>query len=127
MDLLLQHNIVNRVLAVTTDNASNNYTLMQSIQESVQSFNLAQETTIIHIPCMAHVIQLSLKQLLGRMKANPKNETIEMWSEERSQSVRTNARRSEREIVDALNKVDSSPLYQNTTNSLIGSQPCNLH
>jgi hypothetical protein len=107
MELLQQHEITDRVLAITTDNASNNNTLVSSIQESVQSLDLEEETTIIRVPCIAHVIQLSLKQLLGQMKANPKNETTEMWSEARSSSVRKNARHNKREIVDTLNKVSS--------------------
>ena len=107
LDLLQQHNIVDRVLAITTDNASNNNTLMSSIQESVQSLNLDHKTTIIRVPCIAHVIQLSLNQLLGHMKANPENESTEIWSEARSQSVYKNARQSKREIVDTLNKVSS--------------------
>jgi hypothetical protein len=108
MKLLLQHKIADRVLAITADNASNNNTLISSIQESVQSLDLNNDTMIIRVPCMAHVIQLSLKQLLGQMKANPKNETIEIWSEARSQSVHQNARQSKREIVDTLNKVNIS-------------------
>jgi hypothetical protein len=108
LDLFQQHNIINRVLAITTDNASNNNTLISSIQESaqtVQLLNLDNNTTIIRVPCIAHVIQLSLKQLLGQIKANPENETTEMWSEARSQSVSKNARQSKREIVDTLKKV----------------------
>lgn len=104
LDLLQQHEIVDRVLTITTDNASNNSTLMSSIQESVQSLDLDDDTAIIRVPCIAHVIQLSLKQLLGQIKANPKNETTEMWSEARSQSVHTSARQQKREIVDTLNK-----------------------
>lgn len=115
LDLLQQHQIVDRVLTITTDNASNNNTLMSSIQESVQSLDLDDDTAIIRVPCIAHVIQLSLKQLLGQMKANPKNETTEIWSEARSQSVRTSARQQKREIVDTLNKVgniiDLNTLY----------------
>lgn len=104
LDLLQQHQIVDRVLAITTDNASNNNTLMSSIQESVQSLELAEKTTIIRVPCIAHVIQLSLKQLLGQMKANPINETAEMnWSDARFHSAY--ARQQNREIVDTLNKV----------------------
>lgn len=115
LDLLQQHRIVDRVLTITTDNASNNNTLMSSIQESVQSLDLDDNTAIIRVPCIAHVIQLSLKQLLGQMKANPRNETTEIWSEARSQSVRTSARQHKREIVDTLNKVgniiDLNTLY----------------
>ncbi|KAJ6126404.1 hypothetical protein N7523_002016 [Penicillium sp. IBT 18751x] len=105
LDLLQQHQIVDRVLAITTDNASNNNTLMLSIQESVQSLELAENTTIIRVPRIAHVIQLSLKQLLGQMKANPKNETAEMnWSDARFHSAY--ARQQNREIADTLNKAD---------------------
>lgn len=105
LDLLQQHQIADQVLTITTDNASNNNTLMSNIQESVQSLGLDDGISIIRVPCIAHVIQLSLKQLLGQMKANPRNETVEMWSEARSQSVHTNARQQKWEIVDTLNKV----------------------
>lgn len=77
---------------------------MSSIQESIQSLKLNNNTTVVRVPCIAHVIQLSLKDLLRQMKANPKNETTKMdWSEARVQSLR--ARQQEREIVDTLNKV----------------------
>ena len=37
----------------------------------------------MRIPCLAHVIQLSLKDLLGVMKAIPINETTRaVWSED---------------------------------------------
>jgi hypothetical protein len=72
---------------------------MSSIQESIQSLELDNDTTIIRIPCIAHVIQLSLKELLGKMEANPMNETIEMeWIEDDSQATQ------HREIVITLNK-----------------------
>lgn len=104
LELFRQHQIVDRVLAITADNASNNNTLMASIQESIQSLELGNGTAIIRIPCLAHVIQLSLKQLLGQMKANPKNETTETtWSEAHSEPL--HARHGKREIVDTLKKV----------------------
>ena len=78
LELLQKHQIDNRVLAVTTDNISNNTTLIESIQDSLQSLELPNQTPIIRIPCIAHVIQLSLRQLLGEMEANPKNETTEI-------------------------------------------------
>lgn len=98
------------MLAITTDNASNNVTLMESIQDSIQSSQLGGTTKIIRVPCIAHVIQLSLQKLLGQIKANPKNEATEIsWSEARSQSLR--AREQRREIADTLDKVSS--LYIN--------------
>ena len=50
------------------------------------------------------MIQLSLNDLLGKMKATPKNEHAEMnWSEDRVRSLRV--RQQKREIIDTLNKV----------------------
>jgi hypothetical protein len=87
--LLQQHDIADRVLAITTDNASNNNTLVNFINEAIQSLELSDCSTIIRVPYIEHVIQLSLKDLLGRLKANPKNEMAETeWSESRNQSLR---------------------------------------
>ena len=105
LDLLQQYSIADRVLAITSDNASNNSTLLSNIQDLIQSLDLYDNTPIIRVPYLAHIIQLSLKQLLSQMKANPKNEATEIWSEARSQSVSKNARQNKREIVDTLNKV----------------------
>jgi hypothetical protein len=114
LKLLQQHKIADRVLAVTTDNASNNNTMMSSIQESLQSLELNNGSTIVRVPCIAHVIQLSLNDLLGKMKAIPKNESAEMdWSDDRVRSLR--ARQQKREIIDTLNKV--CPYY--LTSSII--------
>lgn len=107
LEKLEQHNITDRVITITTDNASNNNTLMESIQESIQSLqrlDSLNQTEIIRIPCIAHVIQLSLNELLGRMKANPKNEKIErVWSEADNQALRT--RPQGKDIANTLNKV----------------------
>ena len=106
IELFQKHNILDRVLSITTDNASNNNTLIQSTQESLQSLELNDQTSIIRIPCVAHVIQLCLKQLLGQIKANPKNETTEReWTETESQKVPAKERNGE--IAYTLNKVNT--------------------
>ena len=76
--LLQQHKIADRVLVVTTDNASNNNTMMSSIQESLQSLELNNGSMIVRVPCIAYIIQLSLNDLLRKMKAIPKNESAEI-------------------------------------------------
>lgn len=103
LELLQQHQIADRVLAVTTDNASNNNTLMSSIQESVQSLGV-DNTAVTRIPYLAHNIQLSLNDLLGQTKANPKNETVQTdWSDTCSSFL--DLRRQNTEIADTLKKV----------------------
>jgi hypothetical protein len=71
MDLFQKYGIVKRALAITTDNASNSNTLIENIQESIQSLRLPNQALIVRIPCLAHAIRLSLRGLLGRIKANP--------------------------------------------------------
>ena len=101
--ILQEHDIADRILSITTDNASNNNTMMTCIQETIQSYDLSN-TSVFRIPCIAHVIQLSLKQLLGKIKANPVNKEAESeWSDERTQSLQS--RRPTRQIVDTLKKV----------------------
>lgn len=124
--LLQQHDITDRVLAITTDNASNNNTLVNFMNEAIQTFELSG-SSVIRVPCIAHVIQLSLKDLLGQLKANPKNEMAETgWSEACVQSLR--ATQQKREIVDTLNKVYSFYLLSSYfLIYLLDTQPGYLH
>ncbi|OQE58765.1 hypothetical protein PENNAL_c0360G08151, partial [Penicillium nalgiovense] len=111
--LLQQHDITDRVLAITTDNASNINTLVNFMNEAIQSLELS-DSSVIRVPCIAHVIQLSLKDLLGQLKANPKNEMAETeWSEACVQSLR--ATQQKREIVNTLNKIRSLAIYINSS------------
>lgn len=58
--------------------------MMANIQDTILSQGLGN-TSILRIPCVAHVIQLSLNQLLGNMEANPINDKAEIdWSDERT-------------------------------------------
>jgi hypothetical protein len=130
LQLLQEHQITDRVLAVTTDNASNNVTLMASVHEAIESLQSSNDVVIIRVPCIAHVIQLSLKDLLGKMKAAPKNDTAEQaWSDDRVDSLR--ARQQKREIVDTLNKVRHRDFISNLSFIILmcflGSKPCDLY
>jgi citrate lyase gamma subunit len=104
LDMLQEHQITDRVLSVTTDNASNNKTLIEIVHEAFEGLQSSSDVAIIRVPCIAHVIQLSLKSLLGKMKAIPKNDTVEQtWSDDRVEALRATQR--EREIVYTLGKV----------------------
>lgn len=56
LEVLQEHQIVDRVIAITTDNASNNKTMVDSLCESIQRVDLPSSTEIIRVPCLAHVI-----------------------------------------------------------------------
>ncbi|OQD75278.1 hypothetical protein PENANT_c155G02862 [Penicillium antarcticum] len=115
LKLLQKHQIEDRVFTITTDNASNNSTLITSIQDSLQLLESSSDSTIIRIPCMAHGIQLCLGELLGKMKAVPKNKSRETeWcEEERIQQFR--GRQQRNDIADTLRKVRNFAVWINAS------------
>jgi hypothetical protein len=103
-----EHGIADRVLSITTDNASNNNTMMQGVQEIVQSQALS-DTSVFRVPCIVHVMQLSLRELLGKIKANPKNAEAESeWSDARTKSLQSTSGQFSKDIVATLKKVSIS-------------------
>ena len=105
LKLFQKYNITNRVLAVTTDNASNNTTLIKSVQKAIDSLDLQNQAEIVRMPCIAHVIQLSVKELLGKLKADPKNDFAErVWNNAQAQSLH-NPEPHENSIIHTLRKV----------------------
>ena len=86
------------MIAITTDNASNNKTmhseLMDILEDQVHSSHNVhiknQQPSLM--PCLAHVIQLGLKELLGHIHINPTNPELKRnWfnEEERQELNRT--------------------------------------
>ncbi|KAJ5764738.1 hypothetical protein N7520_004297 [Penicillium odoratum] len=115
IQLLTDHGITDRVLSVTTDNATNNNTLMMNIQETIQSQSQS-DTLIFRVPCIAHVIQLSLNELLGKLKVTPPNKEIELeWSDERTHSFQTKRSSSTRQIADTLKKIRGLAVFINAS------------
>jgi len=56
-------------MTVITDNVSNNDIMMTSLNETLQMFS-----AISHLSCLAHVIQLAVKQLLKSLMLSLENE-----------------------------------------------------
>ena len=75
--VLQQFKIENKVFAVTTDNAKNNdtmtATLVESLSESIEHYDYE----LYHIRCLAHVVQLVVKEFMDNIKASAKNEILE--------------------------------------------------
>ncbi|KAJ6041644.1 hypothetical protein N7460_007034 [Penicillium canescens] len=75
---------------------------------------MPEDTILIRVPCLAHVIQLSLNELLGHIKACPLNESTETrWTEQRSQSARANA--TKQDIASTLSKIRNLAIYVNAS------------
>ena len=99
--LLQKHNIEDRLSAVTTDNAGNNKTFFEGLTKWLKDGSEAVGLThnvdldyevdlsrpdnedMQHIPCLAHVLQLALKALLGHVRIKPTNDDLQkVWNED---------------------------------------------
>lgn len=77
--------IASRIIALTSDNASNNTTLTETLNTAIVWLykRLGIQRSIAQIPCLAHVIQLAVQQLLGKIKIAPTNDDfMKNWIED---------------------------------------------
>jgi hypothetical protein len=131
IEIFKKLDITDRVLAITSDNASNNTTLVQAVQDSIDSLELPNSPVVIRIPCLTHIIQLSLRELLGSVKADPQNDIIDrnvsdVQAQAQARSLR--ASQSEQVIVQTLIKVSILLfLLFNIPNKYIDSRACCVH
>jgi hypothetical protein len=79
--------------------------MMQGVQEMVKTKALSESSTF-RVPCIVHVIQLSLKDLLGKLKANPVNEETESeWLSKCPKPLQLTLKQSSKDIMARLKKV----------------------
>ena len=67
--ILQELNIQDRVMTIIINNVSNNDVMMMTLDETLQTFSATS-----HLTCLAHVIQLTVKQLLKSLMLSSKNE-----------------------------------------------------
>ncbi|KAJ5580904.1 hypothetical protein N7450_007205, partial [Penicillium hetheringtonii] len=80
IQILQYHKVADQVLSITTDNATNNNTIINSIQKTVQSL-LQSGISIFRVLCITHIIQLCFQELLGKLKTVSENDKAESkWS-----------------------------------------------
>jgi len=79
-----------RLLGITTDNASSNYLMTRELQLTLEASGTEWPALRNHIPCMAHVIQLALGAFLsslgvkGRTKSWEAPERDQLFGENES-------------------------------------------
>jgi hypothetical protein len=74
-----KYDLEGQIVAITTDNARPNYIMMDSINRALEealSNSRLLGGKIYHMPCLAHVIQLGLQALLGKIRLRPTNEVF---------------------------------------------------
>ena len=70
-DCLIKYNLKECLFAITPDNASNNKTLHQHVAGICNTFEQGY-----HMPCLAHVIQLAVKELLTNINSMHQMKTL---------------------------------------------------
>jgi len=86
------------VLGITTDNASSNYSRTRELQTTLEASGIVWPAVRNHIPCMAHVIQVTLGAFLsslgvhGPTKSWEANERDQQFGENESIDIRKSQR-----------------------------------
>ncbi len=82
MKVLKEYELEQQFFTMTTDNASNNHTLRKELQESLQLLSISWDMDQMKIPCLAHIIQLSVNALLSKLQATATNdEQVKKWDQ----------------------------------------------
>jgi hypothetical protein len=106
--VIKRHGIEDKIMGITTDNASNNKTMFDKVQKTYP------DIAIVHIPYMAYIIQLSLNELLHQIKAKPKNDTMDLvWTDDLQKA--STQQNQKRDIITTLNKVRQLAIYINAS------------
>lgn len=115
---------LDRVLCLTTDGASNNGVMFQHLQQLRTAINIAStEMGMERSPCLAHIIQLATRELLGTLKITAKNDRmITCWQEkECDREKHTDGDIESGGIPWTLKKV-----YHNRCHELYSKDPANI-
>ncbi len=69
-----EYNLLNRLYAVTANNASNNATLCRTVEHKLSSMGIGWRADVITVNCMAHILNLSARALLQGVRLVNSNE-----------------------------------------------------
>ena len=72
-DVLKRFDITRHLSCITTDNAGNNGTMRKELEELLNNLDVdnSWSSDSTKIPCLAHVIQLVVKAILGAFNIKP--------------------------------------------------------
>ena len=77
-DVSIKYNLEDCHFAIITDNTSNNKTLHQHVAGICNTFEQGY-----HMPCLAHIIQLAVKELLTNISSYAsKKDVIWVWNDD---------------------------------------------
>jgi len=63
-DTLNEYDIAAKLFCITTDNASNNFSMARELERMLEDIGVTWDRKTNHIPCLAHIINLVVQQFL---------------------------------------------------------------
>lgn len=80
----------NRLMGMTTDNASNNRTLSQELNEGLAHLGIDWDHDAMHVPCLAHVIQLILGAFMKSIRVKTRGDASapNVWKDKLGHKVK---------------------------------------
>jgi hypothetical protein len=66
--ILLTYDIQTKLYCITTDNASNNGTMVRALARLLEAHGITWDPVRNHIACLAHVLNLAVKKFLSTLK-----------------------------------------------------------
>ncbi len=80
-DIIARHKLKERIYVITNDNVDNNLIMHEELMILLRTKLFDNIETNVRdiekVSCLAHVIQLALKELLDKIRINSKNENFE--------------------------------------------------
>jgi hypothetical protein len=101
VNILKKYKLKNRLLAVTTDKASNNDKMRKNMKKILKNLEVEWDHEKNHVSCIAHVIQLAVNELLVFIKIFAVND----WMNDVFHENRLNDIDKESELVNILLKI----------------------
>ena len=77
-NILTEYNIIFKLQCITSDNASNNYRMVQELSRKLRDeAGIEWDYETNHLPCFAHIINLLVKNLLSAIRRKPSLRTYD--------------------------------------------------
>ena len=74
MDTLEEYDIKHKLFCLTSDNASNNISMVDALATMLTKENIKWDSKTQHIPCVAHIINLVVQKFLSTLVTKSMND-----------------------------------------------------
>ena len=70
LKVLEEYNITDKLSYITSDNASNNISMVKELERLLEEHDIEWDHMKYHIPCITHVINIAVQKFLASIKSD---------------------------------------------------------